>query len=68
MIEAMNALEGVGIETAIFGSSLHASVPKGQDAVPVVTKALKDASVSVDSIRRISPSLEDVFVTLIEVA
>jgi ABC-2 type transport system ATP-binding protein len=63
---AMEALERQGIETAVFGSLLHATVTSAKAAIPVMQKIMADANVTVSRIEKITPSLEDVFVTLIE--
>ena len=66
LVEAMEALDQQGIETAIFGSVLHATVENAKDAIPRIWKILAEAHVAVSRIEKIVPSLEDVFVTLIE--
>ena len=65
-IEAMDHLLAQGIETAVFGSVLHAIVDDEAEAVPRIRSILEDAGFEVRRIGRISPSLEDVFVSLIE--
>jgi len=66
VVRAMEALGRSGIETAIFGSVLHATVGAAREDIPRLTKVLHDAGVTVHRIEKIVPSLEDVFVTLIE--
>ena len=66
IVEAMEILEKQGIETAIFGSLLHATVEDAKAAVPVVYKILGESNIIVRRVDKIVPSLEDVFVTLIE--
>ncbi|MBI1912299.1 MAG: ABC transporter ATP-binding protein [Deltaproteobacteria bacterium] len=67
--EAVETLENNGVETAIFGALLHATVetpaPRPEDRIK---KILDDAGLKVTRIEEIVPSLEDVFVTLIEVS
>ena len=63
---AMEALDRQGIETAMFGSVLHATVRDAGDAIPLIRKMLGEAKVTVRRVDKIVPSLEDVFVTLIE--
>jgi ABC-2 type transport system ATP-binding protein len=53
-------------EAALFGTSLHVTVPDSQSAIPEIKSALKQNGVNVLKIERIEPSLEDVFVSLIE--
>jgi ABC-2 type transport system ATP-binding protein len=66
VVRAMEALDRQGIETAIFGSLLHATVMDAAAAAPGIRKALEDARLPVRRIERIAPSLEDVFVSLID--
>jgi ABC-2 type transport system ATP-binding protein len=66
LIGAMETLDRQGIETAMFGSVLHATVPDARAAVPLIRKSLGEANIMVRRVDKIVPSLEDVFVTLIE--
>jgi ABC-2 type transport system ATP-binding protein len=66
VVAAMDALRSSGIESAIFGSVLHATVPSATEDIPRLTKLLADAGIAVHRVEKIVPSLEDVFVTLIE--
>jgi ABC-2 type transport system ATP-binding protein len=66
LVEAMEILEKQGIETAVFGSLLHATVEDAKVAVPVIYKTLGESNIMVQRVDKIVPSLEDVFVTLIE--
>lgn len=66
LIDAMEIIESNGIETAIFGSLLHATVDKAEEAIPQIKEVLDKAEIKVKSIEMIMPSLEDVFVALIE--
>ena len=68
VVDAMEIIYKNGIETAIFGSLLHATVDNMDKAVPRIRKLLEEANISLTRIERIMPSLEDVFVTLIEVS
>ena len=68
LVGAMEALDRQGIETAVFGSLLHATVENAKVAVPRIWKILEEANTTVRRIEKIVPSLEDVFVTLIEVS
>jgi len=63
---AMEALDRQGIETAMFGSVLHATVLDAGAAIPIIRKTLGEANITVRRVDKIVPSLEDVFVTLIE--
>ncbi len=68
LVEAMEILERQGIETAVFGSLLHATVADAKAAVPAIYKILGESNIMVRRVDKIVPSLEDVFVTLIEKA
>jgi len=68
LIGAMDALGKQGIETAVFGSLLHATVDDSEAAITRIQGILQDAGIGAGKISEIEPSLEDVFVTLIEVS
>ncbi len=68
LVGAMETLERRGIETAVFGSLLHATVEDAKAAVPRIWTILGESNITVHRIEKIVPSLEDVFVTLIEVS
>jgi ABC-2 type transport system ATP-binding protein len=68
VLGAMTALEnrpGV-LETAVFGAGLHVTVDNADAAIPAVRDALSSAGLSVRQVERIDPSMEDVFVAVIE--
>ncbi len=66
IVEAMDLLSGNNIDSAIFGSLLHATVDNAEAAERMIRRVLADAGITVRKIEKIVPSLEDVFVTLIE--
>jgi ABC-2 type transport system ATP-binding protein len=68
VIEAMNVLdEDKRVEeTSVFGSFLHVSIPKTQDAESVINDALGKQGITASRIEPITPSLEDVFIHLID--
>ena len=68
VVDAMDLLNRNNIESAIFGSVLHATVENAAAAEPVIRRHLGGAGIVVRKIEKIVPSLEDVFVTLIEVS
>lgn len=68
VVEAMEMLSRNGIDAAIFGSLLHATVDNAEMAISQIKGILEASEVSVSGIDKIVPSLEDVFVTLIEVS
>ena len=53
-------------EAALFGSLLHVVVDDAATAAPHVRALLETSGIRVDAVERIQPSLEDVFVSLIE--
>lgn len=53
-------------ETALFGMAIHAVVTDAAKAMPGIGEAFRAAGVTPCRIEKIEPSLEDVFVSLIE--
>ncbi|MBI5055667.1 MAG: ABC transporter ATP-binding protein [Nitrospirae bacterium] len=68
VVDAMEALNRGGMDAAIFGSLLHVTVRDSRLEIPRIRKILMGGRFSINRIERIMPSLEDVFVTLIEVS
>lgn len=66
--EALDALDTVpGVKKAsLFGNGVHVVVKQAQAAVPLLVSRLEACGIRVVRAERISPSLEDVFVSLIE--
>jgi ABC-2 type transport system ATP-binding protein len=64
-MEILASLEGVR-EVALFGGGLHVVTAEPQAAQTGIEEALKAAQLRMSSIEEIRPSLEDVFVSLIE--
>ncbi len=66
-VAGMSALRGVAAvrETAIFATRLHVSVDREEDMTAAL-EALRSAGLSVKGYARIVPSLEDVFIRLID--
>ena len=65
-VEAMEVLSKKSIEAAIFGSTLHIAVENADADSPRIVAVLEESGISVKRWEKIVPSLEDVFVTLIE--
>jgi len=67
-LETMRALEGVaGVrDVAVFGRGLHVTVEEPQSAMDSIRGTLAASSIDVHKLEPIEPSLEDVFVSLIE--
>lgn len=68
LFETLEILHQNRIEAAIFGSLLHATVERTETGMARIKEILAKSRVRVGRIEPIPPSLEDVFVTLIEVA
>lgn len=64
----LEALErsGLVMEVALFGDTLHVVVKDAQQSIKPVREYLTDQGLLVETIQAIEPSLEDVFVSLIE--
>jgi ABC-2 type transport system ATP-binding protein len=67
-LAAMTALEGrPGIsEVAVFGGGLHVTIADPASGVPEVRRILDSQSISIQRFESIPPSMEDVFVAMIE--
>ena len=67
VLASMTALEGKGfLDIAVFGGGLHVKVENETAAIPVIQSALKQANIQILKLEAITPSMEDVFVSLIE--
>ena len=68
LLGSMTALQGrPGIaDVAVFGGGLHVTVERDEAAIPEIRAALGAAGIEVTSLKSITPSMEDVFVSLIE--
>jgi ABC-2 type transport system ATP-binding protein len=68
LLGAMDALEGQpGIgDVAVFGSGLHVTVADATAGQSLVAAALARQGVTLDKMARVMPSMEDVFVAVIE--
>ena len=64
-VEKLTALSDVR-EAALFGTAIHAIVPDAPSAVSSIGKLFKSENIADYRIEKIKPSLEDVFVSLIE--
>ncbi|MEN6615993.1 MAG: ABC transporter ATP-binding protein [Syntrophorhabdus sp.] len=68
IIEALDVLGKGGFDAALFGSVIHATVDNAASATPRIRSLLDSAHIEISDIAQIRPSLEDVFVSLIEVS
>jgi ABC-2 type transport system ATP-binding protein len=68
VIDALEAIEKEpwALETSVFGSYLHVSVPDEAAARKQIAELLRARGISWTSIERITPSLEDVFIYLMD--
>jgi ABC-2 type transport system ATP-binding protein len=62
LLEGLAAVKGA----ALFGKGIHAVVDRAQEAVPLLRASLEAGGFPVIRIGKIVPSLEDVFVSLVE--
>ena len=65
-VEALEILLGSDIDAAIFGSTIHTTVEDAIRDIPRIRKVLEEKHIGVGRVEEIVPSLEDVFVALIE--
>jgi ABC-2 type transport system ATP-binding protein len=68
LLDSMTLLQGrEGIlDVAVFGGGLHVKVDNDEAAIPRIRAALEHAGIQISSLEPITPSMEDVFVSLIE--
>ena len=69
-VAVMAALEGVeGVEkSSLFGTAVHAVLARPDVAADSVVRALERAGLKIDGTDRVQPSLEDVFLDVVEKA
>lgn len=65
MLETLAALPGVH-EAALFGAGMHLVVADPESVSGTVRRAFAERGFALESVREITPSMEDVFVSLIE--
>ncbi|MCK9409215.1 MAG: ABC transporter ATP-binding protein [Bacteriovoracaceae bacterium] len=68
VVDAMEKIEGQpwAVETSIFGTSIHINVKDEESAKDQITSLLAQSQIDLIGIERITPSLEDVFIYLLE--
>jgi ABC-2 type transport system ATP-binding protein len=64
-MQALEKLEGVS-DVAVFGGGLHVTVSDTATAIPKIRRTLQNAGITVTVLEPIDPSMEDVFVAMIE--
>lgn len=69
-VDAMRALDGMpDVEkTSLFGTAVHAVLRQGSGSADVIAGRLRSAGIDVESAGQVSPSLEDVFLDVVETA
>jgi ABC-2 type transport system ATP-binding protein len=67
-VEAMRLLDGMpDVEkTSLFGTAVHAVLRDGSVAPSVIADRLRTAGIAVESLEPVTPSLEDVFLDVID--
>jgi ABC-2 type transport system ATP-binding protein len=67
-LETMRALEGLPgvLDAAVFGGGLHVTVDDPESTTERIRRKLAGAGIEVRRLEKILPSLEDVFVSMIE--
>jgi ABC-2 type transport system ATP-binding protein len=53
-------------DVALFGAALHLTVTDAYNAMPLIESELKKKNIQILKIEKIDPTLEDIFVSLIE--
>ena len=68
IVEALETVRACpwALETSVFGTSLHVMVADEREGARLITSALAGAGISLNRIERILPSLEDVFLYLLD--
>ena len=68
LFRSMTILEGKPglLDIAVFGGGLHVKVENDAAAIPVIRDSLEQAGIKIAKLEAITPSMEDVFVSLIE--
>jgi len=63
-VEALTKMDGV-VEAAMFGRKVHVGVEDEVAAKEAITALFANRNIPLESIERVAPSLEDVFVALV---
>ena len=64
-LEVLAELQGID-EVSLHGAVLHVNVSDSRQSIPLIKRALDARGISCQRIKKIDPSLEDVFVRLID--
>ncbi|MCX8021552.1 MAG: ABC transporter ATP-binding protein [Syntrophorhabdaceae bacterium] len=63
---AMDILRDAGLEASLHGETVHVSLESYESCQDEIGRILKNAGLTIKGIEKVPPSLEDVFVTLVE--
>lgn len=68
VVDALEIIRGKpwALETSVFGTYLHVMVGKESEGKEMISRTLKESRIPLHNIERITPSLEDVFLYLLE--
>ncbi len=66
LIEGVSILSKNGFEAAVFASQIHITLDEAEKNIPKIKDILNSEKIKIEQMQKILPSLEDVFVTLIE--
>jgi ABC-2 type transport system ATP-binding protein len=68
LFKALKILKNIPTVTsaAMYGAGLHVVAGRAKKAAPILSQALTNQGITIKRIQRISPTLEDAFVSLIE--
>jgi len=68
LMEGLEALVNLPYihDVALFGAALHLTVTDAQESIPLIESELKKRNIQALRIEKIDPTLEDIFVSLIE--
>jgi len=68
LLESMRAVEGLPgvLDVAVFGGGLHVVADNAEAMMPRIRQALAEKHIEIRKLEPIQPSMEDVFVALIE--
>jgi ABC-2 type transport system ATP-binding protein len=68
LIDALDALQqqSWALETALFGTALHVRVAQEEQGAQLIRDLLQARGITVEHIEKIVPSLQDVFIDLVE--
>jgi ABC-2 type transport system ATP-binding protein len=64
-MQALEATQGI-LDVAVFGGGLHVTVDDPLSAAPRIRQALAARGIAIRRLEPIQPSMEDVFVAMIE--